>query len=156
MPSEFRPERSYSPGRLRRVENAVMTAMTRAGVVPHSYVLTTRGRRTGVTRHNPVTVVDLDGRRWLVAPYGAVAWVHNARATGQITLTRRREHRAYTIREVAADEAGPVLRQYVQIASATRRYFQADRDDPVERFTAEADHHPVFELTPAENNPPTA
>lgn len=153
MPSEFRPERRYRPGRLHRVENAVMTAMTRAGVVPHSYVLTTRGRRTGVTRHNPVTVVDRDGRRWLVAPYGAVAWVHNARAAGQITLTRRRASRAYTIREVTADEAGPVLRRYVQIASATRRYFQADRDDPVEQFTAEADHHPVFELTPAESNP---
>ncbi len=31
-------------------------------------------------RTNPVTVVEHDGRRWLVAPYGPVSWVHNARA----------------------------------------------------------------------------
>ncbi|MEV4125170.1 nitroreductase family deazaflavin-dependent oxidoreductase [Nocardia sp. NPDC049707] len=124
-----------------------MTAFTSGGLVPHSYVLTTVGHRTGLTRRNPVTVVDHDGRLWLVAPYGAVPWVHNARNAGRVTLTRRRGNRTYTIREASAQEAGPVLQRYVQIASATRRYFQADRNDPVERFVAEAEHHPVFELT---------
>lgn len=75
-------------------------------------------------------------------------WVHNARAAGRVMLTRRLESRSYLIREGTAQEAGPVLQRYVQIASATRRYFQADRTDPVERFVAEAEHHPVFELTP--------
>ncbi|WP_159849310.1 nitroreductase family deazaflavin-dependent oxidoreductase [Nocardia sp. CY41] len=126
-----------------------MTALTRGGLVPHSYVLTTKGRRTGLARRNPVTVVEYDGRMWLVAPYGAVPWVHNARTAGRVMLTRRRATRAYTIREASAQEAGPVLQRYVQIASATRRYFQADRNDPVERFVAEAGHHPVFELISA-------
>jgi hypothetical protein len=53
------------------------------------------------------------------------------------------------IREVPREEAGPVLRRYVRIAPATRRYFQATMDCPVEDFTAEAALHPVFELTPA-------
>ena len=89
------------------------TALTRAGVVPHSYVLTTVGRKSGAQRHNPVTVVELDGRRWLVAPYGTVAWVLNARAAGEVRLTRRFSTTRYTVREVGPDEAGPVLKQYV-------------------------------------------
>jgi len=73
--------------------------------------------------------------------------VHNARAAGQVRLARRRDIHAYAVREVVGPEAGPVLQRYVRIASATRGYFQADQNDPVERFIAEAEQHPVFELT---------
>ena len=45
-----------------------MSALVSAGLVPGSYLLTTRGRRTGRARRNPVAVVEHDGRRWLVAP----------------------------------------------------------------------------------------
>ena len=93
-------------------------------------------------------MVEHDGLRWLVAPYGAVSWVHNARAAGQVQLTRRRDTRDWAIREVGGQEAGPVLQRYVQIASATRQHFQSDRNDPVESLIAEAGQHPVFELTP--------
>ena len=124
-----------------------MSALVTAGLVPHSYLLTTRGRRTGRLRRNPVVIVEHDGRRWLVAPYGPVGWVHNARAAGEVHLSRRGRSRPYAIREVSDDEAGRVLKQYIRIASATRAYFQADQDDPVESFVAEAAHHPVFELT---------
>lgn len=144
-----RPARQDRPSRGRRVENAIMSALVRAGLVPSSYLLTTRGRRTGQLRSNPVTVVEHDGRRWLVAPYGPVSWVHNARAAGRVTLLRRRDTRDYAIREVGPEEAGPVLKRYVRIASATRRHFHAGVDAPVEDFVAEADRHPVFELIPA-------
>ncbi|MEU5843590.1 nitroreductase family deazaflavin-dependent oxidoreductase [Rhodococcus sp. NPDC047139] len=147
--SSFRPERRYRPSRWRHLENVVMCVLARAGMVPHSSLLTTRGRRTGKLRRNPVVVVDLHGKRWLVAPYGPVGWVHNARASGEVELGRRRDTRRYSTREVSAEEAGPVLQRYVELASATRRYFQATANDPVERFVAEAEHHPVFELIPS-------
>jgi deazaflavin-dependent oxidoreductase (nitroreductase family) len=136
------------------VENTIMTALVRAGLVPRSWLLTTRGRKTGRPRTNPVVPVDHDGRRWLVAPYGPVSWVHNARAAGRVNLARRRETRDYIVREVPADEAGPVLKQYVRIAPATRAYFQASKDSAVEDFVAEADRHPVFELTPVGEDRP--
>jgi hypothetical protein len=41
-----------------------------------------------------------------------------------------------------------VLKRYVGVATATRPYFRADKDAPVEDFVAEADRHPVFELLP--------
>jgi deazaflavin-dependent oxidoreductase (nitroreductase family) len=117
-------------------------------VVPSTYMLTTTGRKTGRSLTHPATVVQNEGRRWLVAPYGAVSWVHNARAAGRVSLARRGNRRDYAVREVPAAEAGPVLKRYVAIATATRPYFGADKDAPVEHFVAEADRHPVFELLP--------
>jgi|tagenome__1003787_1003787.scaffolds.fasta_scaffold20845607_1 deazaflavin-dependent oxidoreductase (nitroreductase family) len=144
-----RPARRYRSTRSRRIADAVMSVFVRAGVVPYTYLLTTRGRRTGLARTTPVTLVEQDGRRWLVAPYGPVSWVHNARAAGRVTLSRRGDRRDYTVREVSATEAGPVLKRYIRIAGATRSYFAASKDSPVSAFVAEAGHHPVFELTPS-------
>ncbi|MBF0661068.1 MAG: nitroreductase family deazaflavin-dependent oxidoreductase [Rhodococcus sp.] len=127
-----------------------MSALVRAGVVPHTHLLTTRGRHTGRPRTNPVTVVRHDGRRWLVAPYGAVPWVHNARAAGHVRLTRRFRSHDYSVREISAHEAGPVLKHYVAVASATRDYFHAEKNAPAEDFEAEAHLHPAFELGPPE------
>jgi deazaflavin-dependent oxidoreductase (nitroreductase family) len=146
--SAERTVKEYKPGRWRRVENVLMSALVRAGLVPSSYLLTTKGRKTGRLRSNPVTIVEHDGRRWLVAPYGSVSWVHNARAAGRVGLSRRLGMRHYTIREASAAEAGPVLQRYIAVATATRKYFHADKDSPVEQFVAEADRHPVFELLP--------
>jgi deazaflavin-dependent oxidoreductase (nitroreductase family) len=129
-----------------------MSALTHAGLVPRSYLLTTHGRKTGRPRTNPVVPVEHDGRRWLVAPYGPVSWVHNARAAGRVSLTRRRDTRDYTIREIPPGQAGPILKRYVRIAPATRPYFQATKDSPVEDFTTEAGRHPVFELMPADED----
>lgn len=44
-----------------------------------------------------------------------------------------------------------MLKHYVKLARATRPYFAADMDDPVEVFAAEAARHPVFELTRADD-----
>jgi hypothetical protein len=62
------------------------------------------------------------------------------------TLQYGRTRREYATREATADEAGPVLKRYVDIATKTRAQFKATRDAPVEDFVAEADRHPVFEL----------
>jgi deazaflavin-dependent oxidoreductase (nitroreductase family) len=115
-----RPARRYRPGRGRHAENMIMSALTRAGLVPRSCLLTTRGRTTGRPGTNPVVAVVHGGRRWLVAPYGPASWVHNARAAGRVSPTRRRGARDYTLREASAEEAGPVLEQYVRIAPSAR------------------------------------
>jgi deazaflavin-dependent oxidoreductase (nitroreductase family) len=153
---ERRAVRQFRPSRGRRIGDAVIGVLTRAGLVPSTYLLTTTGRRTGRPLTHPATVVEHDGRRWLVAPYGAVSWVHNARAAGRVRLTRRGRRRDYTVREVTAAEAGPVLKRYVRVATATRPYFRADKDSPVEDFVAEADRHPVFELRPVDGGEPGA
>ena len=140
--------RQFRMTRLRRVGDAVTRPLVRLGVVPWTYLLTARGRRTGLPRTVPVTVLEQDGRRFLVAPYGPVSWVLNARAAGRVTLERAGRRVEYTVREVPPVEAGPVLRRYVARARVTRPYFRAAPHAPVEAFVAEADRHPVFELIP--------
>lgn len=137
----------HGPGLWRRVGNVVTGLLARAGIGP-VYLLTTRGRKTGRLHTNPVIPVEHAGKRWLVAPYGAVSWVHNARAAGRVSLRHGRTSRDYVIREASPGEAGPILKRYVAIAGITRPYFRAGKDSPVDDFAAEADRHPVFELTP--------
>lgn len=85
-----RPDRPFRVGPVRRVLDRVMGALIRRGLVPHMDLLTTTGRRTGRPRTVPVVLVEQDGRRWLVAPYGPVSWVLNARAAGRVHLRRGR------------------------------------------------------------------
>ena len=49
----------------------------------HTYVLAVRGRKSGKRYETPVSLIE-NGERWLVAPYGEVAWVRNARAAGEV------------------------------------------------------------------------
>lgn len=142
--------RQFRRSRRWRIADRINTELVRVGLVPRTYLLTTRGRRTGRLLTHPATVVEHGDRRWLVAPYGVVSWVHNVRADPRIILRRRRESHAYTVREVhAADEAGVILKRYVGIATATRPYFRPTKDAPIADFVAEAHRHPVFELVPA-------
>jgi deazaflavin-dependent oxidoreductase (nitroreductase family) len=143
-----RPVRTYRGSNGRRAGDAITGVFIRAGLVPHSYLLTTQARKTGQLHTVPVTVVERDGRRWLIAPYGPVSWVRNARAAGRVTLRRRRETLDYAVREVAPEAAGPMLKAYVQISRPTRPYFRADKDAPLGEFIDEADRHPVLELIP--------
>jgi deazaflavin-dependent oxidoreductase (nitroreductase family) len=139
--------REYRKSRGDRAGKAIFSVLARAGVGP-AHLLTTRGRKTGRLRTTPVILVVHDRQRWLVAPYGAVPWVLNARAAGQVRLRRGRDRRDYTLRQLPAAQAGPILQRYLRIAPAARPYFQAGKDSPVGDFIAEADRHPVFALIP--------
>lgn len=145
------PERDAARPRFRnwqwRLGNAIVSALARVGVGPIA-LLTTTGRVTG--RHHTVPVVPVDHaeRRWLVAPYGAVSWVHNVRANPVVTVRYGRRRREYAASEVGPQEAAPVLKRYVNVATRTRQRFQASVDAPVEAFIAEAATHPVFVLEP--------
>jgi deazaflavin-dependent oxidoreductase (nitroreductase family) len=130
-----------------RLGNAIVGVPARCGVGP-IHELTTRGRKTGTSHANPVVPVEHQGKYWIVAPYGPVSWVHNARASGRVSLRYGRTTSEYGVREASAQEAGPVLKRYVAVASKARSCFTASPDAPVADFAAEADRHPVFELVP--------
>lgn len=135
----------------RRIANAAVRAGLALGLGErNTRLLVVRGRKSGRPLSTPVTLVVEGGRRWLVSPYGERAWVKNLRAAGECELRRGRRRERVRAREVSAEEAGPVLKRYAERVAITRPYFDAKPTDPVERFIAEADRHPVFELTPAD------
>ena len=117
MPEHTEPPepefRSLGPGAPVTRSSACLHGL---GVGP-IHLLTVRGSKSGRPHTVPVVPVDDDGKRWLVAPYGAVAWVHNARVAGRVSLRYGRTTRQYPNREVGADEAAPVLKRYVAIAT---------------------------------------
>ncbi len=122
--------------------------MLRIGVAErHTYLLGVRGRRSGRTYSTPVILVE-NGSRWLVAPYGEVSWVLNARAAGEATLSRGRHHEEIKLSEVSPQQSAPVLRAYLRQAKAVRSSFDASPDSPVDAFVAEAGRHPVFRIEP--------
>jgi hypothetical protein len=89
----------------------------------------------------------LDGsERWLVAPYGEREWVKNARAAGSVELTRAGRTTRWRVEEVGAEEAAPVLREYLRSTPIVKAFFDTGPDASLEAFAAEAARHPVFRL----------
>ena len=135
-----------------RIENALITTLLRAGVkMGTTSLLTVRGRKSGQPHTVPVVLVEQDGECWLVAPYGVVQWVRNLRAAGAATLTRGRCSETISVTELPAQEAAPILKEYLlHVSGGVRSYFDATKDSPLEAFEREAAHHPVFQITRVE------
>ena len=138
--------RTYRLGAWRRLVNAVIGPLTRVGLAGrHTYILTVRGRKTGKAHSTPVILIE-DGGRWLVAPYGEVGWVRNARAAAEVEISRARRSETLRIEEVAPEQAAPVLKQYLESVAVVRPFFDVTPDSSLDEFVTEASRHPVFRL----------
>jgi deazaflavin-dependent oxidoreductase (nitroreductase family) len=141
--------KTYRLGRGTRLVNALFQTMTRFGLgASYRHILTVPGRKTGRLHSTPVDIIQVSGQRWLVAGYGPAGWVRNARAAGEVTLSRGRDSRSFEIEEADAPTAVPVLRKYMTEIRVTRAYFDATSDSPDEEVAAELPRHPVFRLIP--------
>lgn len=139
--------KTYSLGASRRLVNAGISSLARHGLAGgHTYILTVRGRKTGRPHSTPVTLVE-DGERWLVAPYGEVGWVRNARAAGEVEISRSRRSETMAIEEVPPEQAAPVLKRYLKSVPVVRPFFDVTPESPLDEFVTEAARHPVFRLT---------
>jgi len=135
-----------------RMRDSLLMTLQRAGVrMGAMSLLTVCGRKSGQPHTVPVILVEQDGHRFLVAPYGVVQWVRNLRAAGKATLTRGRLSEAISVTELPAGEAAPILKQYLLNVATVRPYFDVTRDSPLEAFELEASRHPVFRITPIES-----
>jgi deazaflavin-dependent oxidoreductase (nitroreductase family) len=137
----------YQLSPIRKLVNTLAHALLRMGLpLGSTYLLTVKGRKSGRLLTTPVTLVEGNGQRWLVAPYGEVNWVRNARAAGQVTLTRGRHSETMSIVELGPAECAPVLKEYLGHVPVVRPFFDATPESPLEAFVAEASRHPVFYL----------
>jgi len=132
----------------RTLTNALVRPLIRLGVSGRMHLLLVPGRRTGRVYSTPVKVLEFDGGRWLVAPYGERNWVRNASAAGRVELRRGRRAEQVAVVGVGPEEAAPVLRDYLRSTPYTRRFFEVRPDSPLEAFVAEAPRHPVFRIEP--------
>jgi deazaflavin-dependent oxidoreductase (nitroreductase family) len=134
----------YEVTRRIRLENAILSAAIRLGVAPKGmHLVAAKGRATGELRETPIEPIEMDGKRWLVAPFGEVNWVRNARKAGQVRLRRGRRVEYLQVREAGPSESAPVLRAYLK-RGYTADYFDAGPNSLLADFEAEAQKHPVF------------
>ena len=131
----------------------IVTLLLKAGApLGFNGLLTVRGRTSGVPRTTPIAIIDVEGRRWVWAPWGGSQWVRNLRADGDATITVR--GREEQVRAVELDRAqrvawfrdtlAPLARGMRGGMWFIRTVDQTDLDDPV----AAAEGRAVFELLP--------
>jgi deazaflavin-dependent oxidoreductase (nitroreductase family) len=126
--------------------------LLRAGVpIGSQVVLTVVGRRSGRPRSLPVSIVEVDGARYVVSGEGT-AWVANARAAGQGTIERGRRRDRVRLTEIAAAERPAVLRAFWHQVPHGRpfiaRLFGLAPDATADDFASAGPRCPVFRLEP--------
>lgn len=109
---------SATPPRWLKPMNRVLMAVQRLGLgMKELPVLTVAGRRSGEPRSTPVSVLHLDGQRYLLVGYPGADWGRNARAAGRGTLRVGRVAEPVHLIELDEQAALPVLREWpVQLA----------------------------------------
>ena len=135
----------------RHVFNPMVAGLTRAGIsVWGSRVLEVPGRTSGEPRRNPVNLLTVDGRRYLVAPRGHTQWVRNLRASGEGRLLLGRKGQRFTATELTDDEKPPLLRAYLKRWRMEVGVFfgGVGPDSPDEELRRIAPDHPVFRIAP--------
>ena len=131
----------------RRLINLVVRPLARLGLTgPRTHLLTVPGRRTGKLWSTPVSLIEWDGERYAVAPYGERNWVKNARAAGRVELRRGRRRERVSARELPPEQAVPILREYYRRSTVTHSFFDVGLGSPDSAWVAEAPRHPVFRL----------
>jgi deazaflavin-dependent oxidoreductase (nitroreductase family) len=133
----------------RNVFNPVVARFTRWGIsLWGSRVLSVPGRVSGEIRSNPVNVLDVDGRRFLVAPRGETQWVRNVRAAGEGTLSVGRRAETVRLEELDDSDKPAVLRPYLRRWKwEVGQFFDGvDADSTDAELLAIAPNHPVFEI----------
>jgi hypothetical protein len=132
-----------------RVVNQIWGFFIRRGLAPKTmHLLTVKGRKTGKLHTLVVGLVTQNAEQFLVAPYGEVNWVLNARAAGQVLLRHGSQEWTAHIEELSPAQAGLVLKQYLAEHLVTRSYFDVGPTAPASAFEQEANRHPVFHLQP--------
>jgi deazaflavin-dependent oxidoreductase (nitroreductase family) len=129
-----------------RLGNFFTTSLLRAGLkLGNMVLLTVHGRKSGLPRTTPVSLVEYDGQRWLIAAFGEVDWVRNLRAAGEASLKRGRHPEHIFVKELSAEEAAPILKQILAGAPGfLLKNFDAKPGSPLKDFEREALNHPVF------------
>lgn len=143
------------PSAVERMFNRAFGVLVALGFgLRHNYLLQVRGRKTGRVYSTPVNVLELQGRRWLVAGRGRTQWVRNAEAVQEVTLRKGRSRQTYRVRTVPDAEKPAVLSAYLsRFRPTVQRYFPLPAGSGPEAFAALVDRYPVFELLPSRDEP---
>ena len=124
--------------------NLLMTQLSRLGFGVSEELITT-GRRSGEPRSVPVSPIVIDGVEYIVAPYGPVGWVHNARANPRVTIRKGSRKRDVELVDVTDDAAG-VVAAYYERERFPRPYMDLPDSPTLGDFERATGSFPVFRV----------
>jgi deazaflavin-dependent oxidoreductase (nitroreductase family) len=139
--------KTYRLDAAQRAGNALFSFLTRMGWgAGYRWILSAPGRISGTMRSTPVDVMNIDGQRWLVAPYRETNWVKNVQAHPRVTLRRGGETDDLVAIPAAGSEVLPVIRQYLRQVPITAAYWGVTAESADADIERESVTHPVFRL----------
>jgi deazaflavin-dependent oxidoreductase (nitroreductase family) len=136
------------PTTVERFFNRTFGFLVGLGLGPsHIYLLQVRGRKSGKLFSTPVDLLELQGKRYLVAPRGRTQWVRNAEASGEVTLKKGSTRQKFRLHPLTNADKPQILKAYLDaFKREVQRYFSIAAGSPPESFIAIAESYPVFEL----------
>ena len=113
----------------------------------YNYLLQVPGRKSGRIYSTPVSMLELRGSKYLVAPRGRAQWVRNAESAGVVTLKKGGTRLKFRLRAIDDQNKPEVLKAYLdQFKSEVQRFFPVPAGSPLEAFNAIMQDYPAFEL----------
>ena len=117
----------------------------------YNYLLQVRGRKSGRLYSTPINLLELKGKRFLVAPRGRAQWVRNAEVAGQVELRKGSKCHQFRLRPLSDAEKPEILKAYLdQFRREVQSFFPVPAGSPVEAFAEITESYPAFELIPVE------
>jgi deazaflavin-dependent oxidoreductase (nitroreductase family) len=137
-----------APSPMERIFNRLLGFLVGLGLgFSYNYLLKVRGRKTGKIYSTPIDLLELNGKRFLVAPRGRTQWVRNAEAAGEVSLKRGRLEQRFQLRALEDREQLQVIKAYLdRFQREVQRYFPVQAGSPPEAFRDVAASYPAFEL----------
>jgi deazaflavin-dependent oxidoreductase (nitroreductase family) len=136
------------PSAIERVFNRAFGLLVGLGLgFSYNYLLKVRGRKSGKIYSTPINLLELNGKRFLVAPRGRAQWVRNAEAAREVALKRGSWERRFRLRPLGGSEQLEVIKAYLdRFKREVQRYFPVPAGSPPEAFKQIASSYPAFEL----------
>jgi hypothetical protein len=140
----FRP-----PTAVERTFNRVYGFLVGLGLgFSYNHLLQVKGRKSGKLYSTPIDLLELNGKRYLVAPRGRTQWVRNAEAAGEIVLKKGSVRQRFGLRSIANADKPAILKAYLdRFKKEVQRYFPLPAGSPVESFQELVESYPAFELS---------
>jgi deazaflavin-dependent oxidoreductase (nitroreductase family) len=137
-----------APSAVERIFNRVFGWLVGIGLgFSYNHLLQVRGRKSGRLYSTPINLLELGGKRFLVAPRGRTQWVRNAEAAGEVTLKKGRTRQGFRLRPIADGDKPEILKAYLDsFKREVQQYFPVAAGSPVVAFEPLAQSYPAFEL----------
>ena len=145
------PEEFHRASAAERFFNRMFGVLIGLGLgFSYNYLLQVRGRKSGKLYSTPIDLLEMNGKKFLVAPRGRTQWVRNAEAAGEVTLKKGSSRQRYQLRALSEPEKLDVLKAYLdRFQREVQRFFPVAAGSPPQAFVPVAENYPAFELTAA-------